>query len=370
MGARLLVGLGHFVTLYGRCEKVQRFGRVAGGVLAGCLVAGCSGLPGLDPTAAWKAAESATASPKASGTSQTPKPSPSATEQPLTAQAVIADYIERNNKANKTLDDKLLATYEGGSSLAIDKAGYLSARRLGTKAGDYKPFEYVKATFVAPASKRWFLATAYWKRAKETAKDPTYLLFAHQDGAWKQVYAPDISEALDAGDLPKIQKDASGAAAEVDQADGTGLLMSPAQFARNYSVHLTGKGSNAAKSRFASDELTTDAASSRANMRQFAKVTEHVAPAKEYPSYALRTADGGALVFTTFARTQVYDVHQGPQRYYVYRKNSGLLRGKYYKYMKVGELLQVAAHIPPKSASPAQVKVIGAYTGMVAGRGE
>ncbi|MFG1699210.1 hypothetical protein [Nonomuraea sp. NPDC049309] len=345
---------------------MQRYGRVAGGVLAGCLVAGCSGLPGLDP-AAWWVTEPAPPSPTAS---RTPQPSPSATEQPLTAQAVIDEYIDRNNKANKALDEKLLATYEGGSSFDIDKADYLSARKLGAKAGDYKPFEYVKATFVAPASKRWFLATAYSKRENKTAKDPTYLLFAHQDGAWKQVYSPDISEALGAGDLPTIKTDASGAATEVDQADGTGLLMSPAQFAKNYAVHLTGKGSNAAKSRFASDPLTTEAAKSRANMRQFARVTEHAAQAKEYPTYALRTADGGALVFTTFARTTVYDVHQSTQRFYVYRKNSGLLPGKYYKYMKVGELLQVAAHIPPKSASPAQVQVIGSYYGMVAGRGE
>ncbi|MEV4468241.1 MULTISPECIES: hypothetical protein [Nonomuraea] len=346
---------------------MRRYGRVAGGVLAGCLVAGCSGLPGMDP-AAWQGAEtpSATPSPTTSGTQKTPEPSASAPA--LTAESVIKEYIERNNKANKALDEKLLATYEGGSSLAIDKAGYTSQRKLGGR-DSYTPFEYVKPTFVAPASKRWFLATAYWKNKKKSAKTPTFLLFAHDQGAWKQVYSPDVSDTIDADELPKIQTDASGAATEVDSADGDGLLMSPADFAKNYAAHMTGKGSKAAKSRFASDQFTTGAAKNRIKMRQFAKITEHAAPAKEYPSYALRTADGGALVFTTFARTKVYDVIQSPKRYYVFQENNGLLPDKYYKFLKVGDLVQVAAHIPPKTASPAQVQVLGTYSGIVAGRG-
>lgn len=347
---------------------VRRYGRVAGGVLAGCLVAGCSGLPGMDP-AAWQGAETPSATPSSttSGTQKTPEPSASAPA--LTAESVLKEYIDRNNKANTALDDDLLARNEAGSSLAIDKAAYLSQRKLGKKREGYTPFEYVKPTFVAPASKRWFLTTTYWKNKKKSAKTPTFLLFAHDQGAWKQVYSPDVFDAIDADELPKIQTDASGAATEVDAADGTGLLMSPADFAKNYSAHLAGKGSAAAKSRFASDGLTTTAAKNRIHMRKFAKLTENIGPAKEYPSFALRTADGGALVFTTLARSKTYDVHQGPQRYYVYQENSGLLPGKYYNWMRIGELVQVAAHIPPKTAKPAQVKVLASYNGIVAGRG-
>lgn len=343
---------------------MRRFGRVAGGVLVGWLVAGCSVLPGLN----WMARKepvtpATTVRPDASGSA----PAPSASAPALTAGAVLEDYIKRNNAANEALSDELLAAYEGGSSLAIDKAAYRSQRKLGDDA--YTPFSYVKPTFVAPATKQWFLATVYWKGEKETAEDPTYLLFAHDRGAWRQMYSPDVFEGLTAEDVPELRTDASGAAVEVDQADATGLLMSPADFARRYAAHLTGKGTAAAKNRFAADVLTTEAATSRIKMKRYARLAEHAAPATEYPSYALRTADGGALVFTTLQRTKRYDVIQTSGRNYVFQKNSGILPGKYYLYMKVGELLQVVAYIPPKTAEPAQVKVIGSYTGIVAGSG-
>jgi outer membrane murein-binding lipoprotein Lpp len=337
---------------------VRQLVRIAGGVLAGCLVAGCSFLPGLN-----RAAEGGPATPAATAT-----PKPSASAPALAAESVLEDYIKRNNAANAALSDKLLAAYEGGSSLAIDKAAYLSQRKLGKDRDEYTPFSYVKPTFVAPATKRWFLATVYWKGKSETAEDPTFLVFVRDRDAWRQVYAPDLFEDLTAEDVPKLQVDATGAAVEVDQADATGLLMSPAAFARNYANHLMGKGSTATKSRFAADVLTTNAASNRIKMKRFARLTEDVNPAKEYPSYALRTADGGALVFTTLQRTKLYDVIQGAGNY-VFQKDNGLLPGKYYTYLKVGELLQVAAYIPPKTAEPAQARVIGSYVGIVAGRG-
>ncbi|MFG3441102.1 hypothetical protein ACGF0J_27950 [Nonomuraea sp. NPDC047897] len=336
---------------------MRQWGRVAGGVLAGCLVAGCSFLPGLNRTA-----EQGQATPAATAT---PKPSASALA-PM-AQSVLKDYIKRNNAANEALSDDLLATYEGGSSLAIDKAAYLSQRKLGDD--EYTPFSYVRPTFVAPATRQWFLASVYWKGRSKTAEDPTYLVFARDRGAWRQMYAPDVFENLTADDVPKLQTDAAGAATEVDQADATGLLMSPADFAGDYADHLMGKGSTATRSRFAADVLTTNAATNRIKMRRYARLTEDVNPATEYPSYALRTADGGALVFTTLQRTKRYDVIQSSQRNYVFQKDNGILPGKYYTYMTVGDLLQVAAYIPPKTAEPAQVKVIGSYTGIVAGRG-
>ncbi|MGW0802157.1 hypothetical protein [Nonomuraea sp. NPDC002799] len=91
-------------------------------MMTGCLLAGCSALPGLGAKEA-----------PVPAASSTPKPSP-----PVSAQetaSVIEDYIERNNVANAAMSDKLLAGYEGGSSLAIDKASYASGRKLGEDPG-------------------------------------------------------------------------------------------------------------------------------------------------------------------------------------------------------------------------------------------
>ena len=143
----------------------------------------------------------------------------------------------------------------------------------------------------------------------------------------------------------------------------------PADFARRYAAHLSGKGTAADKTLFAADDISTGEASNRAKMARYAELTETVRPATRYPSYALRTADGGALAFTTLQRDRLYDVRQGPERNYVFQKDSGILRGKYYTYMKITDLFQVAAHIPPKSGKPDQVKVLANYSGLVAGSG-
>ncbi|MEQ4715537.1 hypothetical protein [Nonomuraea sp. B19D2] len=280
---------------------------------------------------------------------------------------MVEDYVKRNNAANEAMSDKLLAGYEGGSSLVIDKASYASSRKLGGD-DDYQPFGYTRPTFYVPGQ-RWFLTTAYWKGRSETAEEPTYLLFARDGGGWRQMYAPDSFAGTTAGEVPQIATDASGTATEVGQTDAAGLLMSPAAFASGYTAHLVGKGSTAEKSRYAADKLTTAAASNRIKMNQYARLTESARPAAAYPSYALRTTDGGALTFTTIERTRRYDVRQGPKRNYVFQKNNGLLRGKYYTYMTMTELIQVVAHIPPKSAKLGQVKVVGSYGGIISGNG-
>ncbi|MFF0308697.1 hypothetical protein ACFYSC_14785 [Streptosporangium sp. NPDC004379] len=320
-------------------------------------MAGCAGLPGAGPE-------------QASPTPVTGTPTPSAA--PVTAQetaSVLKNYIKRNNAANKAMSDKLLAGYEGGSSFAIDKAGYASQRKLGGRG--YLPFAYTKLTHTVPSAEkgRWFLTTAYWKSKDKTAKKPTYLLFAHDGESWRQMYAPDVSDGLTTDELPEIRTDASGTTAEVAQSDSAGLMMSPAAFARSYAVHLAGKGTATSKRRFAADRLTANAASSRIEMNRYAKLTESVRPATAYPSYALRTADGGALTFTTVERTRLYNVRQGPERYYVQQRDNGLLPGRYHTYMKLTDLIQVAAHIPPKTAEPGQVRVIGSYSGVISGSG-
>ncbi|MBN6050400.1 hypothetical protein JYK22_00530, partial [Nonomuraea sp. RK-328] len=343
---------------------VRRYGWTIGSVMTGCLLAGCSALPGLGGKANPPA--SPTATPARSGA---PTPARAVSQQEATS--VLADYVKRNNAANKARSDELLAGYEGGSSRAIDKASYRSSRVLH-KTITYQPFEYTKPAFHVPAAgqKPWFLATAHWQRKATTAKEPTYLLFARQGDGWRQMYAPDTFDGTTTEDLPAIAADGAGLAAEVAPADSAGLLMSPADFAQKYASHLAGKGTAADKSLFAADRITTQAASNRIRMNQYARSTVTARPATRYPSYTLRTADGGALTFTTIERTIRYDVRQGPERNYVFQKDSGILRGKYYTYMTITDLFQVAAHIPPKKAGPGQAKVIASYSGLVAGGGK
>ncbi|MEV0194909.1 hypothetical protein [Nonomuraea sp. NPDC050691] len=333
-------------------------------MMAGCLLAGCSALPGMGGTANPPASTTATP-----GKSSAPSPARVVSDQEATS--LLADYVKRNNAANRARSDKLLAGYEGGSSFAIDKASYRSSRILH-KTITYQPFAYTKPTFHVPAAGQtpWFLATTHWQGKTTTAKEPTYLLFARQGDGWRQMYSPDTFDGTTTGDLPAIAVDASGLATEVAPTDSAGLLMSPADFAKKYASHMTGKGTAADKSLFAADRITTQAATTRTKMDQYARITATARPATRYPSYTLRTDDGGALTFTTIERTIRYDVRQGPERNYVFQKDSGILRGKYYTYMTIKDLYQVAAHIPPKKTEPGQAKVLASYSGLVAGTGK
>jgi len=317
----------------------------------GCLaVAGCSTGPAPGPKQA----------PVATATSAPASAAPSVTLQE--AASVLEDYVKRNNAANKAKSAKLLAEYEGGSSFAIDKAGYASSG----KGDEYLPFSYTKPAYTVPAAKegRWFLITAKGKIGSHVAMVPTYLLFAHNGMSWRQLYAPNVFNDQPADELPELA--ASGPAAAVAQSDATGLLMSPTAFAKSYAAHLAGKGTG---SRFAPDGLTATARSNRIKMKQWAKLTETVRPATTYPSYALRTADGGALAFTTVERNRRYDVHQGPEHNYVFQEQGPLKGRKFYTFMKSTELIQVVAHIPPKTDDPGRVKVIGSHSGVISGSG-
>ncbi|MEU7898915.1 hypothetical protein AB0B45_39425 [Nonomuraea sp. NPDC049152] len=96
-------------------------GMVAG-MAVGCALttAGCTvALPFADPHRAHRPTPTTTPTTKPSA-----KPSAPTRED---FAGVLADYVERNNTANAKQDVKLLEAYEGGSSLAIDKASYASS---------------------------------------------------------------------------------------------------------------------------------------------------------------------------------------------------------------------------------------------------
>lgn len=325
------------------------------------VLSGCSaGEPTAPPSAAASPSSAAASPDQGAGTVQ---PAVTAEE----AGSLLARYVRLNNKANKTLDVGLLRSYEGGASFAIDSADYVSARELKAKSGG--AFTYVDPVFhvSAKGSKEWVLATVRQQAVKGGNKSDrlTYLLFSKAPDGWRQIYAPD--GATRAMARPKIDVTAAGTFEELPLAASTGLMASPGNFAKLYARQLTGKGTPEAKARFAvDDDLVNQAATNRRNMNRYARVTEKVRPATEYPSLALRAADGGALVFTTLARTSRYDVRPGN---YVYNEQLASLTGRQHRFMIVNDLIEVVAHIPPKNARLQRFTVLGSYRGAVSGSG-
>jgi hypothetical protein len=302
-----------------------------------------------------------------------PRPTPAASPSPRApvvatdragAQAQLAAYVKVNNRANQASSDTLLRTYEGGASLAIDLAEYKSERILHPKGGaKYDPFGYADATYFFPEGRTWFIANVrqYDLATKKKDDKRTYLLFVKKGDGWRQMYSPDTETADEVVDKPADKA--------LDPADSAGLLASPDKFAKLYAEQLMGKTAVVRSNLFEGDQLARSNARTTSKLSGTSDVTRVVKPARAYPTYAVRTADGGAMVFTTLSMSVRFDVRPNQQHNYVFQTENGFLRKKYYSYMRLNELVQVAAHIPPKGAQNNKFKVFATYSGIISGSG-
>jgi hypothetical protein len=340
---------------------VSRRSRVVSPLLAVAMASGCAG-PFILPTPPKAAVSPRPATSARPATSPSPAKGAGTVVDSAAAQRQLDAYVKVNNQANQARSDTLLRSYESGSSLDIDLGSYKSSRALKPKGRKYVPFGYVDPVFAFPTGRPWYLIDARQQdmgAGKKPAGTHTYLLFAKKGQDWKQTYSPGTPDAKT--ELPKPTTEA------IDPGDSAGLIGSPAEFAKLYAVQLAGR-TPAGKDHFESDSLVSSYTSDRIKMSRYSTVKQVVKPATAYPTYALRTADGGALVFTTMNVSLRYDVIQGGGNY-VYATGNGFLRGKYRTYMQQKELLQVAGYIPPKNAQNPKYRLIGSYSGTISGSG-
>lgn len=233
-------------------------------------------------------------------------PSPRAeTGVPLTltqAQAVLATYTARNNKANARHSDALLATVETGSSDAIDTGLYQQQRAAGTAS--YPPFSPVQATYYIPRNEpaggpRWFVvqvANAF-QSSPATVTSEEYLLFTKPaaGGAWRNAIEPYL---LPTASVPQIQVGADGLATAVNP-DAASVAVAPRQLPLVTAASLDGTS--------AGHVAITDPGNlaDRIDQQRWqAKVTggriidtHTAASGADGQQLALRTIDGGAFVF-------------------------------------------------------------------------
>ncbi len=226
---------------------------------------------------------------------------------PLTlaqAHGVLATYTAANNSANAQRSDTRLAAIETGSSLAIDTALYRAGRAAGTPP--FPAFSPAKATYYIPATEpatgpRWFVvqvANAFQSNPGKVSSTE-FLLFTQPapGGPWQDAIEPYL---LPGAGAPRVALDASGQATAV-ALDAATDAVSPGQLPVATAASLDAPGGGQAgiaapagltdlgdqrfwRSRLPGGQVTdTHAAASGANGQVF----------------ALRTADGGALVFYT-----------------------------------------------------------------------
>jgi len=303
-------------------------------------------------------------------------PAPTPTHPQVTkaeAETHLAAYVALNNKANAKFDEKLLAQYETGASLVIDKAHYRAVKSAKKTPPGFKPFDLRDAEYFpvrSTAYPRVFLTRGHQRNLDGTKSQSgwKYQLFRQETegGPWLQFFSP-VGEIKDSEPQPEVATDAEGLATEVPL-DASELLIPPSKFAANYTARLLGKPLPEKNVQFVGvDTWTSSQAAYRKKLKQFAKVIERAAPSTEHLSYALRTKDGGALVFATISYKIRLDPHKNS--WVTDTSGTGFLKQNtpYRGFMEMNYLLNLLAYVPPAGGS--KIRMIGSYSGMTSASG-
>lgn len=209
------------------------------------------------------------------------------------AEAVLKEFTATSNRANKELDLELNARIETGVLGDIDE-GTLRVRRDADPGGlaDYKPLRLTDTRYLVPELAgwpKWFVADTANNRDRNR-----WLLAFTRDGAdedWKASYLTVVEPDL----LPDLVLGEDGHA-EAVPLDGTGLAVAPGKLSAEYADYLQdGRSALFARGPH-TDRLRKAREKEKRTPRYVTQYADRAAPGEGYEPFALRTADGGALV--------------------------------------------------------------------------
>jgi hypothetical protein len=272
--------------------------------------------------------------------------------------AILDRYREVRNAAISLLDPKPLSIVETGPMLAIDTGSFEVAQRLSrTQSEEQRQLQVTSIeTPVFSKYPLWFMVTAY----DPAARVDLVQIFERMTPVdpWLLVAAP---QTVPSTRLPNLRHDGEDHVIPVAATNGKGMAMSPQKAAAAYAKVLgstTGESSGIARDDFI---RKMRAAFDQANQLEGVRVTQSWAA--ERVEHALRTDDGGALVWVTLLRLDNYQVQPGikvswpagsPQQAFLANGISGSGKLRYYH--------QVLLHLPGGDGKP---RALGQYGGVV-----
>ncbi|MFE9770391.1 hypothetical protein ACFYOV_01640 [Streptomyces sp. NPDC005931] len=212
------------------------------------------------------------------------------------AAEALREFTAAYNKADKAYDSSLDADRTTGALADID-AARLKAGRANNPGGNpsHAPLELTDARFTIPKKAgwpRWFLADAAGNKGGEAR---WLLVFTRNglDETWQVAYltlvAPD--------DVPEFKTDKDGWA-EAVPANSTELVVRPGELSREYANYLKNGGTAFAPGAHTSSWRALRKKRSVRPGLATQYIDEPVTRGA-YAPLALRTGDGGALVFFT-----------------------------------------------------------------------
>ncbi|MGW0419180.1 hypothetical protein [Streptomyces sp. NPDC003015] len=283
------------------------------------------------------------------------------------AAKALQQFTNAYNAADKAYDSSLDAAHVTGALGAID-AARLKAGKANSPSGNasHTPLKLSDVTYTIPKKAgwpRWFVADAAGNKGG-TAR---WLLVFTRDGLnepFQVAYLTLVAE----GKVPEFKKDADGWA-EAVPANSTGLATEPGDLSKDYTSYLKNGGGDV----FADGTHTSVWRADRAkDAIRPGLATQYIdAPLANdaYAPLALRTKDGGALVFFATHHYVKETAHSGTSVPSPGAAVLALTTGEIKQSLMMEFVSNEVALDPPKSADDRQVDVIGRIQGLTSAQG-
>jgi hypothetical protein len=288
---------------------------------------------------------------------------------PATTRAEAAKALEQftaaYNKADKAYDSSLDAAHTTGALADIDGAR-LKAGHANHPGGNpsHTPLQLTDAKYTIPKKAgwpRWFVVDA----AGNKGGDARWLLVFTRHGL-KQTWQVAYLTLVAPGDVPQFTTDKDGWA-ETVPANSTELAVPPGDLSQDYTTYLKSGGDA-----FAAGPHTTGWRQLRQQeARRPGLVTQYIDEPLtngDYAPLALRTKDGGALVFFATRHSEKQTAAAGAAVPTPNKDVLALTTGEIKQSLTMESVSNEVALDPKKGGG--QVSVLGGIQGMTSAQGE
>ncbi|MFJ3660694.1 hypothetical protein ACIPPM_09505 [Streptomyces sp. NPDC090119] len=280
------------------------------------------------------------------------------------AARALTGFTDAYNKADRAFDSSLDAGHVTGAFAAIDSAR-LRAGHANSPGGNSRhvPLTLTDAKFTIPKKPgwpRWFVADAKGSKGGSAR----WLMVFLRDGLgepWRVSYVTLVPPAK----VPRFRLDADGWA-EAVPAGSTAEAVPPGELSERYAAYLRDGGKTFADGPSTSGWRTVRAGQARRPglVRQY---VDEPLTRDDFAPLALRTADGGALVFFASHHYEKRTAAAGTSVVVPNQDVRALTKGEVKQSLTL-EFVSNQAALDPSGGGP--VSVLGRVQGLTAAQGE
>jgi hypothetical protein len=282
------------------------------------------------------------------------------------AAKALGQFTAAYNKADEEYDTSLDADHVTGALGDID-AARLKAGHINNPAGNpgHSPLKLSDARFTIPKKAgwpRWFVADAHGNKGGDLRWLLVFTRGALSD-PWQVAYLT----LVDPDDVPTFKRDADGWA-EAVPAGSTQLVLSPGTLSRDYATYLKSGGKSFAAGTHTSAWRTQRAAAGSKPGLATQYIDEPLTGG-DYAPLALRTTDGGALVFFTTHRYEKQTAAAGAALPAQNDNVRALTTGEVKQSLTMEFVSNQVALDPPRGSGDGKVSVLGRIEGLTSAEG-